>query len=98
MPFFVKVGFEEENQCKTTSKGYFIRRTGSWIITKWGAIDVISLKRKNFYWKGNYPQEKIYKLRTVQNAKDFSYWKIEYLISRGYNKLAPGKKIYKNNG
>lgn len=93
MPYLVKVGYERYNKYRLTSKGYFIKRTGTKVFTQWAAIDAIGLKRKKFYWhKSVY--SKTYNLRTIQRALQFKQEKISYLIGVGYDKLPPGTKIY----
>ena len=94
MPYFVKVGLEENNNCLTTAKGYYLRRKGSWVITKWAAIDVVGQRQNKFFWHTYYLQSKTHKLRTIEKAKEFYKYKVEQRYWRGYKKLPPGVRIY----
>ncbi len=96
MPYLVKVGYEKRNVYKVSSMGYFIKRSGNYVYTEWGAIDVVGLLRKKFCWHKS-TQSQINKFRSVENANKFKDQKMEELLRLGYDKLPGTSKIYKYN-
>jgi len=93
MPYFVKVGYERKNVHLVTSKGYFIKRSRNSISTKWGAIDVIGLKRKKFTWHLSIGT-KTYLFRSINKALEFKKERMELIRRKEYNKLPPNSIIY----
>lgn len=96
MPYLIKVGYEITNKNKTTSKAYFLKRSGKKLFISWGAIDVFALRTHKFYWKGKYPQERVEKFYTEKEAKEAKREIINSKLLAGYQRL-PSLKIYKRN-
>lgn len=95
MPYFVKVGYEENNISRSTAKGYHIYRRGKHVYYSWGAIEIKGLGKKRFYWHSSHPQTtKVKKFRSIQSAEEYKRWEMEYRLKRKYTKLAPGVRIY----
>jgi class 3 adenylate cyclase len=71
MPKFLRIGVHQSNVSGYTSKAWCIRRTGSTIFLKWGAVEVLGVGtgRKVFWTR--LPQEKAVRCRTVQRAQDY---------------------------
>jgi hypothetical protein len=72
MPKFLRVGIHQSNVSGYTSKAWWVRRVGSTIFLKWGAVEVhgSGIGRK-VYWTLP-PQAKTIRCGTVQRAKDYA--------------------------
>src|SRR5262245_66363813 len=70
MPKFLRIGVHQSNVSGYTSKAWWVRRVGSTVFLKWGAVEVhgVGDKRK-IYW--TIPQEKTIRCGTLQRAKDY---------------------------
>ena len=71
MPKFLRIGVHQENVSGYTSKAWGIRRVGSAVFLKWGAVEVhgVGAKRK-VYWTTP-PREKTVRCGTVQRAEGY---------------------------
>jgi class 3 adenylate cyclase len=71
MPKFLRIGVHQSNVSGYTSKAWCIRRAGSQIFLKWGAVEVLGAgEGRKVYWTRF--QEKTIRCRTVQRATDYA--------------------------
>ena len=71
MPKFLRIGIHQSNVSGYTSKAWLIRRVGSTVFLKWGAVEVEGAgDGRRVYWTVP-PREKTIRCRTVQPAKDY---------------------------
>src|ERR671925_44425 len=64
MPKFLRIGVHQSNVSGYTSKAWCIRRAGSQIFLKWGAVEVLGAgEGRKVYWTRF--QEKTIRCRTV---------------------------------
>src|SRR5262245_6900495 len=70
MPKFLRIGVHQSNLSGYTSKAWWVRRVGSTVFLKWGAVEVhgVGGKRKS-YW--TIPQQKTIRCGTLHRAKDY---------------------------
>jgi class 3 adenylate cyclase len=72
MPKFLRIGIHQSNVSGYTSKAWCIRRTGSTIFLKWGAVEVDGAgATRKVYWS-RLPQEKTIRCRTAQRAQNYA--------------------------
>jgi class 3 adenylate cyclase len=72
MPKFLRIGVHQSNVSGYTSKAWCIRRTGTTIFLKWGAVEVHGVgDGRKVYWTLA-PREKTIRCRTVQRAQDYA--------------------------
>jgi class 3 adenylate cyclase len=72
MPKFLRIGVHQSNVSGYTSKAWCIRRAGSTIFLKWGAVEVLGVgDGRKVYWT-RLPQDKTVRCRTVQRAQDYA--------------------------
>jgi len=96
MPYFIKVGYYVQEN-RLTSQGYFIKRIGTKVITRWGGIYIKSNPRIKFFWKNYNVLEKTHRFDSHEKAKEFMMKKIEYFLRRKFDKLPSGYVIYSRN-
>ena len=93
MPYLVKVGYYVQEN-RLTSQGYFIKRTGTKVFTKWGGLYIKSNPTIKFFWKWYKVQEKTHRFNSQEKAKEFMKKKIEYFLKRKFDKLPSGYVIH----
>src|SRR5215469_11886533 len=72
MPKFLRIGVHQSNVSGYTSKAWWIRRVGSTVFLKWGAVEVHGVgDGRKIYWTPP-PRVKIIRCGTVQRAKDYA--------------------------
>src|SRR6201996_8850337 len=72
MPKFLRIGVHQSNVSGYTSKAWCIRRSGSTVFLKWGAVEVLGVgDARKVYWT-RLPQDKTIRCRTVQAAQDYA--------------------------
>jgi class 3 adenylate cyclase len=72
MPKFLRIGVHQSNVSGYTSKAWCIRRAGSTVFLKWGAVEVLGVgDGRKVYWT-RLPQDKTIRCRTVQAAQDYA--------------------------
>jgi class 3 adenylate cyclase len=72
MPKFLRIGVHQSNVSGYTSKAWCIRRVGSAVLLKWGAVEVHGVgDGRKVYWTLP-PREKTIRCRTVQRASDYA--------------------------
>ncbi len=71
MPKFLRIGVHQSNVSGYTSKAWWVRRVGSTVFLKWGAVEVRGVgDGRKVYWTVP-PREKTLRCRTVQAAQDY---------------------------
>src|ERR1700756_2896243 len=71
MPKFIRIGVHQSNVSGYTSKAWCVRRVGSTVFLKWGAVEVQGVgDGRKVYWTLP-PRDKAIRCRTVQRAKDY---------------------------
>src|ERR1700722_14510573 len=86
MPKFLRIGVHQSNVSGYTSKAWCIRRVGSTVLLKWGAVGGVGDGRK-IYWTLP-PRTKTIRCGTVQRAKDYSKAAIARRRNHRYEPLA----------
>ncbi|SDI71397.1 MULTISPECIES: adenylate/guanylate cyclase domain-containing protein [Bradyrhizobium] len=72
MPKFLRVGVHQSNVSGYTSKAWCIRRVGSAVFLKWGAVEVHGAgAARKVYWTLP-PRDKTIRCGTVQRASDYA--------------------------
>jgi class 3 adenylate cyclase len=71
MPKFLRIGVLQSNVSGYTSKAWSIRRVGTTVFLKWGAVEVHGVgDGQKIYWTIP-PREKTIRCRTVDRASDY---------------------------
>jgi class 3 adenylate cyclase len=72
MPKFLRIGVHQSNVSGYTSKAWCIRRVGSTVFLKWGAVEVHGVgEGQKVFWTFP-PQDKTIRCGTEQRAKDYT--------------------------
>ncbi len=88
MPKFLRVGVHQSNVSGYTSKAWCIRRVGSTVFLKWGAVDVHGAgDERKVYWTVP-PRVKTIRCGTAQRAQDYARAAIARRRSHRYEPLA----------
>jgi len=88
MPKFLRVGVHQSNVSGYTSKAWCVRRVGSTVLLKWGAVEVHGVgDGRKVYWVLP-PRDKTIRCGTVQRAKDYAKTAITRRRSHRYELLA----------
>jgi class 3 adenylate cyclase len=88
MPKFLRIGIHQSNVSGYTSKAWCIRRAGSTVFLKWGAVEVEGVgDGRKIHWTIP-PREKTIRCRRVQPAKDYVKDAIARRRSHRYEPLA----------
>jgi class 3 adenylate cyclase len=88
MPKFLRIGVHQSNVSGYTSKAWCIRRVGSTIFLKWGAVEVHGAgEGRKVYWTLP-PRDKTIPCRTVSRAQDYAKAAIARRRSHRYEPLA----------
>jgi class 3 adenylate cyclase len=88
MPKFLRIGVHQSNVSGYTSKAWCVRRVGSTIFLKWGAVEVHGFgDGRKVYWTIP-PRDKTIRCRTVQRAKDYAKSAIARRRNHRYEPLA----------
>jgi class 3 adenylate cyclase len=87
MPKFLRIGVHKSNVSGYTSKAWCVRRVGSTVSLKWGAVEVRGVgDGRKVYWTIP-PRAKIVRCGTVQRAKDYTKAAIARRHSHRYELL-----------
>src|ERR1700744_3857098 len=71
MPKFLRIGILQSNVSGYTSKAWWVRRVGSTVFLKWGAVEVIGVgDGRKIYWTLP-PQAKTIRCGTEPSAQDY---------------------------
>ncbi|GMO30422.1 adenylate/guanylate cyclase domain-containing protein [Bradyrhizobium sp. TM233] len=88
MPKFLRIGVLQSNVSGYTSKAWCVRRVGSAVFLKWGAVEVQGAgDGRRVYWT-RLPQEKTVRCGTAQRAQDYTKAAIARRRSHRYEPLA----------
>src|ERR1700726_1417350 len=88
MPKFLRIGVHQSNVSGYTSKAWGVRRVGSTVFLKWGAVEVRGVgDGRKIYWTLP-PQAKTIRCGTVQRAKDYAKTAIARRRNHRYEPLA----------
>jgi class 3 adenylate cyclase len=88
MPKFLRIGVHQSNVSGYTSKAWWVRRVGSTIFLKWGAVEVLGVGvGRKVYWTLP-PQAKTVRCGTAQRARDYEKAAIARRRSHRYEPLA----------
>lgn len=88
MPKFLRIGVHQSNVSGYTSKAWCIRRVGSQVFLKWGAVEVHGAgDRRKVYWTLP-PREKTVRCGTAQRAQDYTKSAVARRRSHRYEPLA----------
>ena len=72
---FLRIGVHQSNVSGYTSKAWWVRRVGSTVFLKWGAVEVDGVgDGRKIYWTPP-PRAKTIRCSTVQRAKDYAKMK-----------------------
>ena len=87
MPKFLRIGVHQSNVSGYTSKAWCVRRVGSTIFLKWGAVEVQGAgDGRKVHWT-RLPQEKTIHCRTAERARDYAKAAIMRRRSHRYEPL-----------
>lgn len=87
MPKFLRIGVHQSNVSGYTSKAWCIRRTGSTVFLKWGAVEVEGVgDGRKVYWTVP-PREKEIRCKAVTAAHDYMKSAIARRRSHSYEPL-----------
>lgn len=93
MPKFLRIGIHQSNVSGYTSKAWWVRRVGSTVFLKWGAVEVLGVgDGRKIYWALP-PREKAIRCGTVQRAKDYATAAIARRKNHRYEPLAANISI-----
>ena len=88
MPKFLRIGVHQSNVSGYTSKAWCVRRVGSTVFLKWGAVEVQGVgDGRKVYWMLP-PRDKTVRCGTVQRAKDYTKSAIAKRRNHRYQLLA----------
>lgn len=88
MPKFLRIGIHQSNVSGYTSKAWLIRRVGSTVFLKWGAVEVHGVgDGRRIHWTVP-PREKTVRCGTVQRANDYVRSAVARRRSHRYEPLA----------
>lgn len=88
MPKFLRIGLHQSNVSGYTSKAWWIRRVGSTVFLKWGAVEVHGVgDGRKIHWTIP-PREKTVRCGAVQRAKDYVKNAVARRRSHRYEPLA----------
>lgn len=88
MPKFLRIGLHQSNVSGYTSKAWWIRRVGSTVFLKWGAVEVHGVgDGRQIHWTIP-PREKTVRCGAEQRAKDYVRNAVARRRSHRYEPLA----------
>jgi class 3 adenylate cyclase len=88
MPKFLRIGVHQSNVSGYTSKAWCVRRVGSTVFLKWGAVEVRGIgDARRICWTLP-PREKTIRCGTAQRAKDYAKAAIARRRNHRYEPLA----------
>jgi class 3 adenylate cyclase len=88
MPKFLRIGVHQSNVSGYTSKAWCVRRVGSAVFLKWGAVEVLGAgDARKVYWTLP-PREKTIRCGTAQRANDYVKAAIARRRNHRYEPLA----------
>ena len=95
MPKFLRIGVHQSNVSGYTSKAWCVRRVGSTVFLKWGAVEVHGVgDGRKIYWTLP-PRAKTIRCGTVLRAKDYAKTAIARRRNHRYEPLAGNIAIWR---
>src|SRR6202008_4524314 len=88
MPKFLRIGVHQSNVSGYTSKAWCVRRVGSMVFLKWGAVEVHGVGDGGRVYWALPPRAKTIRCGTVQRAKDYAKTAIARRRNHRYEPLA----------
>ncbi|WP_441234086.1 adenylate/guanylate cyclase domain-containing protein [Bradyrhizobium sp. 930_D9_N1_4] len=88
MPKFLRIGIHWSNVSGYTSKAWCVRRAGSVVLLKWGAVEVHGAGEARKVSWSRQPQEKTVRCGTAQRAQDYARAAIARRRNHRYEPLA----------
>ena len=97
MPYFTLIGPHGANRYNTSgfgSRGYWLFRRGSTVVTRWGGVITVSRSPFRINWSSGYA-ERVIKCRTVEAARAELTRRIALLTRacEGYARMPRGMRI-----
>jgi len=93
MAKFLRIGVHHSNVSGYTSKAWSVRRVGSTVYLKWGAVEVRGAgENRRIYWAAP-PREKAIRCRTQQRARTYETNAIARRLNHRYERLPDGETI-----
>jgi class 3 adenylate cyclase len=87
MAKFLRIGVHHSNVSGYTSKAWSVRRTGSSVLLKWGAVEVRGAGRgRRIFWAGA-PRQKTVRCGTEERARDYVKTAISRRVGHQYERL-----------
>src|ERR1700730_9216821 len=87
MAKFLRIGVHHSNVSGYTSKAWSVRRVGSTVLLKWGAVEVRGASRgRRIYWAGP-PRQKTVRCETEKRARDYVKNAISRRVGHQYERL-----------
>lgn len=98
MAKFLRIGIHHSNVSGYTSKAWSVRRLGSYVSLKWGAVEVHGTgHRRRIYWAAQ-PQRKIVRCTTEEQAIQYVHRAISRRLSHVYERLPQSTTIQDHRG
>src|SRR5258708_33175889 len=95
MAKFLRIGVHQSNVSGYTSKAWSVRRVGSKVLLKWGAVRVFGAGRdRRIYWAVP-PRQKVVRCGTETRAKDYLANAVSRRIGHQYERLPESVLIRK---
>jgi len=93
MAKFLRIGVHPLNVSGYTSKAWSVRRVGSNVILKWGAVEVRGAGQgRRIYWASS-PRQKTVSCRTEQRARDYVKKAVSRRVGHQYERLLESMPI-----
>src|SRR5690242_1529433 len=87
MAKFLRIGVHHSNVSGYTSKAWSVRRVGSTVLLKWGAVEVRGAgRRRRIFWTG-VPRRKTVRCGTEERAIDYVKSAISRRLGHQYERL-----------
>jgi hypothetical protein len=92
VPYVVYHGTKPDTLGGTSAKGYWIFRSGSRVVARWGAVDVAGSRGGSFRWRTQ-PNEETWTVHSDDEARQHLAAKVRLKHRSGYDLLPPGRRI-----
>lgn len=98
MAKFLRIGVHRSNVSGYTSKAWSVRRVGSTVLLKWGAVEVRGAgRRRRIFWTGA-PRQKTIRCGTENRARDYVKSAISRRVGHQYERLPEDMPIRRSPG
>jgi class 3 adenylate cyclase len=97
MAKFLRIGVHQSNVSGYTSKAWSVRRVGSTVRLKWGAVEVRGAGRdRRIFWVGA-PRQKIVRCGTEERARDYVKRAVSRRVGHRYERLPESLPIRRSS-